>query len=902
MWLRLLLAPLLAPLLWSAARSLSWILIVLPILALYLETRVVHGSTPRVLPLSWPASSPVQPVESEDDAVSMLAHLIVRDFVKKWHNHIVQGCEDESAAAFPHAVTQSLRGILQRILLRLTQLDLSTWLMQRTLPLLREHVEKYRLAQTSLQGLTVTEEDPAFRDWFMATKYQHGELHPAVGHTSSLNTKETEHAHLRKRMDEFLHAFTKDTLCLGRVETALVREILACSVLYPLIDLVTSPDWIHLQIASKAERRLHELEQVGRVRESLSASSSETNSSRKPLHDFPASSPRRRWRSTSVRVRTNRSTPSKRSQTSKYERFLGRVENASSLLDVRRIRHELLNEIQRAKKELSRDPSNSRFEAYLCRLTSALDITEKRAAELGCLTEAPEQVSAFNDQCSLEQDQVSLGEILRNSSSLSYLLEFLNLCGRAVLVRFWIFVEAFKTPLEEVESDLGALDVQAMMKEVVPNPDADMCATTQSLKESMRPILDYCGSPLLQVRHQCKEVVETFLTLAPSLGVREHGLFIVRQCVLSMQADVLQIMLDQDWEPFTQSHLYAQAAEQVRQSQAFSEKTKKAASLEWDTESDDSLVEGLHPTHSKDERIPLRYGFLMGAGDGTKSDEPAPFRKPLFENDPLFEESESVTMAEKMWQPVFDKRNASLADEPPSDSLVTASSSMHLARTRHEVTTTRLKELHMRYEQLRQQKEKLDTFIKKAELTGASSQEQHVLQTARKAIERDARAADWEVTYLEQMLHQHGHLFDAKQATHVAIAIKDTEECKDQAGYTYNLYHIFVRVSMAVRGKPDVEYAWVVTRRYSAFRELHRSLRHQFRSIWACESLFPGKKLVGSTNAAFVESRRRSLERYLVVRGPILTLGCPGTSRCAALPCHAGVFVRIQRWQIQVRG
>lgn len=902
MWYVLLLAPLLVPLLWSLARPLSWIIIGLPVVAVYSETLSRDDRLSQVYPLEWTDKPPSVPPSRREDAVSTLADLIVRDFVTKWHSILIEACDDESAAAFPRAVTQLLCDVLHRILTRVVQLDMSTLLMQRMFPTLREHVERFRSAQNSLRGLTVPEEDPTFHDWFLATKYQQGELHPAVGNTSSLTTKESEHAHLRLLMNRFLHAFTHDMTCLGHVEAALLREILACSLLYPIIDLVTNPDWIHMQIASRAESRMFELQQVDRVRESLSAAASETSILRKAtLYDYPASSPRRRRRAISWRLRASRSALTKSKKTSKYERFLVQIEHTESLLDLRRIRHELLNECQRTKKELSKDPSNLRLTTYVGKLKSALDIAERRTAALGCMTEVREPIHERGPEDSQELARISLPEILRNSASLAYLLEFMDLRGRAMLVRFWILVDTLKDPLEEVDRDDSTLHAQALMKEVVQYPDSETYRSTRTLQEAMELVLPYCTSPLFQVRESYRELLEAFLALDSSVGVREPGLTLVRQCVLMIQADVLQMMLDQDWEPFTASHLYAQAADQARPAYTSTETTSNATYREWDTDSDDSRNDDHSSFRQQgdhnERQIPLRYGSLMGSGDGAKSDHTHSLRKPLFESDPLFEqEPDSFSRSAQMWQPYVSEQDAPTAHDKSADM-----PSMDLAWMRHQRTTKRLHELRSQSAQLLQQREKLDILTKKAELTGASPQEMRLLQTSRKAIDRDMRTVEWERNYLEHLSHQHGHIFDAKHASRVAIEIKDTEEGKDQAGHTYILYHILVRMTMTGKGTSEEECTWVITRRYSAFRELHQSLKHQFRSIWACETLFPGKKLVGSMNATFIESRRRSLERYLLVRSSILTTGCVGTARCAPLPYHAGIPIGYERRDIHIR-
>jgi sorting nexin-25 len=75
--------------------------------------------------------------------------------------------------------------------------------------------------------------------------------------------------------------------------------------------------------------------------------------------------------------------------------------------------------------------------------------------------------------------------------------------------------------------------------------------------------------------------------------------------------------------------------------------------------------------------------------------------------------------------------------------------------------------------------------------------------------------------------------------------------------------------------KPDdtVVSSWTVSRRYSEFFELHRSLRRQFPEVKTIS--FPKKSnpigAVLKTRVEFIEGRMVSLERYLQVS--LLTVG-----------------------------
>ncbi|KAL6481848.1 hypothetical protein MHYP_G00099280 [Metynnis hypsauchen] len=58
-----------------------------------------------------------------------------------------------------------------------------------------------------------------------------------------------------------------------------------------------------------------------------------------------------------------------------------------------------------------------------------------------------------------------------------------------------------------------------------------------------------------------------------------------------------------------------------------------------------------------------------------------------------------------------------------------------------------------------------------------------------------------------------------------------------------------------------LDETWTVFRRYSRFREMHKSLKMKYPELAALE--FPPKKLFGNRDERMVAERRNHLERYL---------------------------------------
>lgn len=480
----------------------------------------------------------------------------------------------------------------------------------------------------------------------------------------------------------------------------------------------------------------------------------------------------------------------------------------------------------------------------------------------------------------------SLKDMLTNPSSLSYFMEFMERRGRALFVHFWVTVNSFKNPLEEADLDMAEVVGPSALASSDNEHEVDeqRSAEARSLKETMQILLhQFYDSPLLEVRAKYIDVARRFVDTLDAERATQDQIHMVRQSALLAQHDALQLMLENDWESFLSSNLYIQAMDQLANESAFQvvdaahpdqdpdEQMDADLLGDLETRSRDSSSDGVRaerPAMPKDDRIPLRYGFLMGGGDGSKSDSLFGQRKPLFDHDPLFNDDaqgwtsdygtgpamQSLAETEETSPDLYPVDIDPIWPEPEEPLAKT----MPDKKDRYRIAGERLLELEQIAERLQKHEELLVMLTHKAELSGANSGELRLLSVSSRSVQRDLRAATWEIQYLEQLRRECRHFFDARNAI-VHATIRETEIHLDEDQRQYILYHILVRVH-----KEDAEEeTWVVLRRYSEFRTLHQCLKRKFRQVWPLESIFPGKKLVGSMSSAFVEQRRAALERYL---------------------------------------
>lgn len=201
------------------------------------QTRASWESHTTSFRLPFPSAPP-----SLTTSIDSLLDLILRDFVLKWFSSI------SGSPAFPHAVERTIRETLATLSTRVGALDWSDVLVGRVLPLVTRHVETFRTAEFALRGqdlrTQLTESDEL--DLFLAERYaleaRERKLHPAVD-VASPNSRPAEEAWLSALVGKLLPLIMPEREVDSAAVRIIVREILACAVLLPVVELLSDPDF-----------------------------------------------------------------------------------------------------------------------------------------------------------------------------------------------------------------------------------------------------------------------------------------------------------------------------------------------------------------------------------------------------------------------------------------------------------------------------------------------------------------------------------------------------------------------------------------------------------------------------------------------------------------------------------
>ncbi|KAG6889976.1 hypothetical protein C0995_012936 [Termitomyces sp. Mi166 len=863
-------------------------------------------------PQSFPPLCPGAPLVSS--ALNDILVMIVRDFVLVWYKDI------SSSPSFPMAVSSVLHASLDRLLDRASTIDLSAFMVKRILPKITAHIEQFRQSEIALRGaglerkLTQSEE----LDLLLANKYsgKGGKLHPAVGNLSTTFTKQTEEIHLRQLVDKALPHVLPDVESRSQALRLVVREILVCSVLQPVMNMISDPDFWNRAIDQvitwylQAGAAIHQQKLITKVRNVLEAQS-------------PRSQPRV---STTVPLAAELITI--RTDLRQFESFLRSINRCSSLLDARRLKNDVVGEIRRTRLLLATLSSYNNIQAnhekddwingektenvvaFLDRLYTAKRRVEERIVVLG------------GDDGHDPKSGLALRDVLGNPSSLSYFMEFMDRRHRSLLVQFWLTVESFKNPLESVDSESSDDEdepLQDSSSSATITEDISMINDLYFSRSSLHPTL-------ASISKKHIDVIRIFAeSQSPPTPSAQHK---VRRSVMLAQRQVEKDM-EQDFEDFERSELWFRVigdtdlGRQANPQEYMASTSKRGRQiypyhpspipnteptigpvLPRTASGTSERSAGSDPSRPEIRSSPSNIEVLMSP---VRDPDSEPTRPPLFDDseDKLQREEEkrmeaihaaltdimafeqeqadrtskriktssSNRTSSPLWPPDRNKRRAMFDDDEDEETDVDADADdAVIDGTQDKRPPFQLAgpgDLQLSYEivrlgdniaNLEAQDIMLDTLIKKAELTG-DTQELRLLVKSKSAMNRDLRELKFQKQQYEQQESANRLISDRTKVSIVSSTVGE-EEGKSVVRYLVEIQQL----------APDGGHAsgWVVARRYNEFFNLHNKLRERYVLVRNLD--FPGKRLVTVLSGSFVDTRRISLEKYLqnVVAIPVV--------------------------------
>ncbi|KAM3515032.1 hypothetical protein MY11210_001270 [Beauveria gryllotalpidicola] len=449
-------------------------------------------------------------------AVDNLLDLVLRDFVQVWYANISPNSE------FPDEVDRAIRLAIISLLDRLHDKDMVELSISRIVPILTAHFRDFYEAERSIRGKklnkSVTESEEL--DLAIAAKYNKGKLHPAAS-LSFPDMKIVQQDYLGELIARVLPKVMPRHMLSSRAVSIIFKEIVSCAVLSPVMQLLSEPDTWNQIMENMGRSMLQDRSTVRKLRAALDQ------------HASPA--PRAVKTSATPRISSGDSER-------KFEKFIRAIRRVSNLSDARRFRNEVASQLKRDSLEENPD------QVYLRRLEVGKRLLDQRVAHLAAggdrsgHTSAPTAQRMIKSASTSRLENAGLVELLRDSSGLSYFMEFMDRQKMMTLVQFWLVVDGIRNPLEDDGPDNEALSSNLPM-------------WTNSDRLDVRQIQQaYLSKSELNVPESSQTNVKEFLQAGKAATPAQYSK--ARRSILQVQSMALETMKNQYFQAFKKSDLY----------------------------------------------------------------------------------------------------------------------------------------------------------------------------------------------------------------------------------------------------------------------------------------------------------------------------------------------------------
>ncbi|KAK7753600.1 tRNA (guanine-N(7)-)-methyltransferase (tRNA(m7G46)-methyltransferase) [Diatrype stigma] len=453
------------------------------------------------------------------DTLDDLLGLITQDFVTSWYSNI------SKSPVFPNEVDKNIRHALVNIQDRLFETDLVEAAISRIVPILTAHFRDFYEAERAVRGRKlnrdVTESEEL--DLAIAAKYRDGKLHPAASLLYS-DTKSLQQDHLRdmtsKLLPRVLSEKSPKTLN-SRAVFSIVREIVACAVLFPVTQLLAEPDTWNQIMENYGRSMLQDRSTVRKLRAALDTHATPAPRSSKPIA-FPRLAPGDSER--------------------RFERFIRSVRKVNNLSDARRFRSEVASQLKKDSQKEGQD------QVYLRRLEMGKRLLDQRVQHLaagGDRRAASSWSASTSSPRTSKLENASLVELLRDTSGLSYFMEYMDRQRLMPLVQFWLVVDGFRNPLED-----DGPEEEQLPSTLPPWTDSDRADLAQIDQA-------YLSRPELKVPPSSRKAIHEFLAAGKQATPEQYHL--ARRGVLKAQVTVLEEMQSKYFQSFKKSDLFYKA-------------------------------------------------------------------------------------------------------------------------------------------------------------------------------------------------------------------------------------------------------------------------------------------------------------------------------------------------------
>lgn len=839
------------------------------------------------------------------DSLNQLIECVIRDFVNSWYASI------SDDPTFPSNVDHTLRVVLSSIISQSVQINWADVIVTKMIPIFSEHFRKFTIADSAVReksmGRAVTDNNEF--QYAVALEYSQGRLHPALQPLKHYKYETYRKNWLRMLCNKLIPVLVGQT-ATSTVVNNLCRDILACSVLFPSLTMLSDPDFWNQQIVNLAGPTLQDRKKVEQLRKALNEHATLGSGIGQENPKLSA-----------VEVALKSLGPT--SDQNDYNRLVKYLQKSKSLQDLQKARRYVLNQLHTTPQ----DKNNTVYVARLYRIKSIIETQVKKLNGSATFDD-----SSAEDYPNIGQEGGLLNDDTRRGYNLSQILtdpafcasfkEFMDLSERGLLLKFWHTINSLRNPLEEgsdeEESSVGQPNNQQehFFSKGFDTPPLSFKLFGHSSHENINSThkdsySDRESSPIaesLMTEHDIYQIYDTYFNgkmkciskdaqaivqrFVESSKKSPELLAQARKALVYLQSAVYKEMQENDLSKYKKSDVFLNFLASEHKSSSLKNSNRAEStidSLQMESISDYERPEKdtnrlLDQPNEKDvEDIEKVFDTIMGnksnSASTTKNSIPsisdsaaanAFFSKPGSRLSGLVDEikeTKSIKSKDTSEKSKHKRSNSSAAplfDESDSDmysdidtvdgigfeNKEEPTSELHLAAPGDLGLTEAINLLSKQIKVLYRQERVLEPLLRKAELTNNIGN-LRILRKSKASLEREIQRKELQrQQYIVQ--ESDNSLFGRSN-----IQIRSYMSARDSNG-PFILYVIEVE-KLASDG--NISAGWVVARRYSQFFQLHQLLRSTFPEVRNLS--FPKKRVLKFQQSSFAEARRIGLQKYL---------------------------------------
>ncbi|KAL8819536.1 MAG: hypothetical protein Q9223_002053 [Gallowayella weberi] len=448
------------------------------------------------------------------ESLDGLLDWLLRDLVSSWYQNIT------TSPNFVNSIDSTLRSAIVDIRKRIFAIDPVEVGVSRIVPIITRHLRDFYEAERVIRGKNlnrvVTESEEL--DVAIAAKYKDGRLHPAASLAHS-DLKNVQQEYIRNIVERLLPQILPESINKSRAVSVLIKEIVSCSVIAPLLQLLSDPDTWNQLLEAYGRAMIHDRKSVRKLRAALDE------------HASPA-----------PKTLNTRTLPRLCPQDDerKFERFVRAIRKCNNLSEARRFRSEVADQLNRESMLEGQE------QKYLRRLEAGRHLLDQKVAELSAVGSSSATRRSQNDRGasngSARPMNLSIIQLLHDSTGLSYFMEYMDRQRLMALVQFWVVVDGFRNPLED---DGAAID----------NYAGTLGQWTEADRMEITRIYEtYLTKPELKVPAWSREAIQNFIKAGKAANMTQY--LRARSAILNAQSAVLEEFQVTHYPAFKRSDLY----------------------------------------------------------------------------------------------------------------------------------------------------------------------------------------------------------------------------------------------------------------------------------------------------------------------------------------------------------